>query len=81
MECCGAGGELLDGFVLAAVRQPEPVVLASPGGGQVRQPGQEEAPLVRRQPGDEVGSGSAKSKCVHDISNISSPLRKHVKEI
>ena len=53
----GAVRELRDGFVLAAVGEAEPVVLSSPAGGQVGEPGEEERPLVRRQPGDEVGSG------------------------
>ena len=53
----GAVRELRDGFVLAAVGEAEPIVLSSPAGGQVGEPGEEERPLVRRQPGDEVGSG------------------------
>ena len=47
VEGGGAGGEQRYGLVLAAVRQPEPIILASPGGGQVGQPGQEQTPLVR----------------------------------
>ena len=56
VEGGGAGREQSDGFVLAAVGQTEPIVLAAPGGGQVRQPGQQQTPLVRGQSGNEVGS-------------------------
>ena len=56
VEGGGTGGEQRYVLVLAAVGQSEPIILASPGGGQVREPGQEQAPLVRRQPGDKVRS-------------------------
>ena len=42
----GALRELQDGFVLTAVRQAEPVVLPSPAGRQVGQPGEQERSLV-----------------------------------
>ena len=52
----GAGREQSDGLVLTAVGQTEPIVLSAPGGGQVRQPGQQQNSLVRRQSGSKVGS-------------------------
>ena len=56
VEGGGTGGKQRYGLVLAAVGQTEPIVLAAPGGSQVRQAGQQQAPLVRRQPRDKVGS-------------------------
>ena len=51
----GALRELHYGFVLTAVGQTEAVVLPSPAGGQVGQPGEQERSLVRGEPGYEVG--------------------------
>ena len=53
----------------AANREAKPIVLASPGGGKVGEPGEEHLPFIRLEPADEVAALAEHVEKVEDSQN------------